>query len=144
MYRCSLLVLVACSSSPKTSMVTSETPSTFSDLVTQVSSHLHRLDPEDAVSLGHHEFDGTLPDRSPDALANNVAQFERDKAALLAAKDLTPTQALERDVLLYKVRGALFDLVDREIYRRNPMAYSSSINLDAYIIRDYAPVASRA
>lgn len=139
-------LLVACSSpSPKTSTITSDdAPRKFDDLVTFVATHLYRLDPDDAVALGLHDYDGTLPDRSPAGLANMIAQLQQDKAALEAATDLTPGQRFERDVLLQKVRAVLFDLVERDVYRTNPMAYSSSINLDAYIIRDYAPAVDRA
>ena len=142
-----LALLVACSSasSPKTSTVTSDdAPSRFEDLVSFISTHLHRLQPDDAVSLGLHDFDGTLPDRSRKSLADMTAQLEKDKAALEAAKELAPAQQLERDVLLQKLRAELFDLVERDVYRTNPMAYTGSINLDAYIIRDYAPAFARA
>jgi uncharacterized protein (DUF885 family) len=38
----------------------------------------------------------------------------------------------------------LFRAVELDVFRTNPMTYSSAINLDAYIIRDYAPIATRA
>ncbi|MGN6106034.1 MAG: DUF885 family protein, partial [Kofleriaceae bacterium] len=109
-----------------------------------MTGHLFRLDPATAVSLGHHELDGALPDRSPAALADLVAQLRRDEQALLAQTTLPPEQQVERDVLLQEVRSALFSLVDRDVYRRNPMAYLGAINLDAYIVRDYAPAEVRA
>jgi len=139
--------LVACSSpsGPKTSTTTSEdAPTRYEDLLYFVSTHLHRLHPDKAVDLGLHEFDGMLPDRSPKTLANMVAQLEKDKAALLAAPGLTAAQKFERDVLVFRIRTALFDIVELERYQRNPMAYSDSINLDSYIIRDYAPAFARA
>jgi uncharacterized protein (DUF885 family) len=145
MVRAWLLCLLCACSGPKTSTVTSDdTPARFDDLTFFVATHLYRLNPDDAVGLGVHEYDGMLPDRSPKAIADIVAQLERDKAALLAAKDLAPVQQLERDVLVQRLRRELFDIVERDVFRTNPMAYSGAINLDAYIIRDYAPAHVRA
>ena len=139
------LVLAACSSTPRTSTSREgDLPARFDDLVSLVTGHLFALEPARAMELGHHELDGVLPDRSPDALAGDVAQLERDRAALDAPTALSPPQAFERDVLVQEVRRVLFDLVDLDVFRTNPMAYNRAINLDAYIIRDYAPLATRA
>ena len=140
-----LIVLAACSSAPRTSTKTfDEAPARFEELASLVVGHLHRLSPANAVALGYHDFDGVLPDRSPRALAQQIAQLERDRAALEALTALSPAQAFERDVLVQEVRRELFDLVDLDVFHTNPMAYSGAINLDAYIIRDYAPLATRA
>jgi uncharacterized protein (DUF885 family) len=139
-----LIVLAACSSAPRTSSTKTEDAARFEDLVSRVTGHLFAVEPASAVGLGHHEFDGVLPDRSPDALARLTAQLEQDRAALEAQSALSPRQAFERDVLVQEVRRVLFDLVDLDVFRTNPMAYSRAINLEAYIIRDYAPLADRA
>ncbi|MBS1123869.1 MAG: hypothetical protein H6Q90_6097, partial [Deltaproteobacteria bacterium] len=140
-----LCALVACSSKPKTSTLTSDdAPERFSDLALMVSDHLHRFEPAEAVSLGLHEFDGTLPDRSPAALDQVTAQLEKDRQRLTAAETTSPREQAEREVLLQEVRKALFRLVDLDAFRTNPMAYSGAINLDAYIVRDYAPLVARA
>ncbi|HEU0032789.1 MAG TPA: DUF885 domain-containing protein [Kofleriaceae bacterium] len=140
-----LLVLVACSTPPKTSRVTADdAPQRLDDIVVQVTNHLHRFDPANAVELGLHDFDGQLPDRSPAALDQIVAQLEQDRQALMHVEAVTDRQKAEREVLLQKVRSVLFQLVQLDAFRTNPMAYSDAINLDAYIIRDYAPLADRA
>ena len=142
--RLCLIVLAACSSAPKASTTRPEGTAGFDDLVGRVTGHLFALEPASAVRLGHHEHDGTLPDRSPGELARMAAQLEQDRAALEAQTALSPSQAFERDVLVQEVRRVRFDLVDLDVFRTNPMAYSGAINLDAYIIRDYAPLAERA
>jgi hypothetical protein len=149
MLRCLLLVIaIGCSSpAPKTSVIVhDDVPERFEDLAFFVAGHLHRNDPADAVSLGHHKFDGVLPDRTPAAIADDIKRLERDRDALLAyaSGSLTPLQQDERDVLLAEVRGRLFQLVDLDAFRTNPMSYTPAINLDAYIIRDYAPPVVRA
>ena len=140
--------LVACSSAgPRTSTRTSDDlPERFEDLAFFVVNHLHRLEPAEAVSLGLHKYDGELPDRTPAALEDAAKMLERDRDALrkFDPEKLTAIQQDERDVLLGEVEGQLFNLVDRDVYRTNPMSYSGAINLDAYILRDYAPAVERA
>ena len=138
-------LVVACSSPPRTSTVTADdTPARFEDLTHVVSSHLHRYDPAEAVSQGLHDFDGVLPDHSPRAREQEIAQLKKDRDALRAAGELSAKQAFERDTLLQEIRARLFFLVEQDSFRTNPMAYSGAINLDAYIIRDYAPKVRRA
>ncbi len=144
----SLVVVVGCSSrSPKTSTVRSDdVPERFEDLAFFIANHLYRLEPAGAVSLGLHKYDGELPERTPAALADQQQLMERDRDALLRfdTKKLTALQHDERDVLLSEIKNVLFRLVDQDVYRTNPMSYSGAINLDSYIIRDYAPAATRA
>ena len=151
MIRWSLLVLAlsACCppKTPKTSTaVSDDRPERFEDLAFLVAGHIYKSDPATAVSLGLHKFDGVLPDLTPAALEDQRAQLERDRDALLEldATQLTPLQLDERDVLLSELRGRLFRLVEQDVYRTNPMSYSGPINLDDYILRDYAPAAQRA
>lgn len=144
-----LVALVACSGGkgPSTSTkVWGDAPERFEDLAAVVANHIYRFDPAKAVSLGLHRYDGLLPDRTPAAIEEERVQLERDRDALLShdAKTLTPLQQDERDVLLAEVRGRLFRLVDMDVARTNPMSYTPAINLDAYILRDYAPAADRA
>src|SRR5687768_160427 len=99
------VVVIACSAPPKTTTVTfDDAPHRFDDLAAIASNHLHRYFPANAVALGLHEFDGKLPDRSPDALDQMAAQLEKDRAALAAVEVTTELQKLERDVLLYEIR----------------------------------------
>lgn len=140
-----LILLCACSSAPKTSTATSGGGAAgFDALVARTTGHLFTLEPANAVGLGYHDFDGVLPDRSPAALARLTAALEEDRAALEAQTALSPQQAFERDVLAQEVRRTLFDLVDLDVFRTNPMAYNEAIGIDDYIIRDYAPLADRA
>lgn len=142
---CLLAIAAACGAPPKTNTTTSEgAPAGFDDLAALVMARLNRLDPARAVELGHHAFDGELPDRSPAVLEQAVAQLERDRQALAAATGLTALQELERAALLQEVRRWLFTLVDRDVYRTNPIAYAAAININAYVARDYAPLAERA
>ncbi len=149
MLRSLLLVLaVGCSSpGPKTSVIISDNaPLQFADLAPFVANHIYEVDPAEGVSAGLHKYDGLLPDLTPAGIADQVKLLERDRDALLRfdTAQMTPAQHVERDVLLVELRSRLFRLVDLDVYRTNPMSYLSKLNLDAYIIRDYAPAQTRA
>jgi uncharacterized protein (DUF885 family) len=145
--RHAVLLLVACSSTAKTGPATvDDLPQRFDDLTQAIVQHIYQLEPWTAVTLGAHELDGKLPDRSPAGLAQATTQLEHDRATLenTAPSTLSGRQREERDVLLQAVRERLFTLVDLDAYRTNPIAYSDAIDLDAYIVRDYAPIGQRA
>jgi len=144
--RYAMLVLAACGSAPKTGGTFDDVPQRFDDMTAAVVQHIYQIEPADAVALGLHEFDGKLPDRSPAGLAQATARLQSDRAALesLAPSTLSGGEREERDVLLQTVRERLFNLVDLDAYHTNPMIYAGAINLDAYIIRNYAPIGQRA
>ena len=150
MLRClvALALVTACTThAPKTSTITSDDqPERFEDLAYFVANHLYRTDPAEAVSLGLHKYDGQLPDRTPAALEDErkLLEHDRDALAKFSTKQMTALQDDERDVLLAELGGRLFRLVELDAYRTNPMAYSGAIDLDAYILRDYAPAFARA
>ncbi len=149
MLRSLLLVLaIGCSSpGPKTSVIVSDDALlAFADLAPFVANHIYKVEPAEGVSAGLHKYDGLLPDLTPAGIADQIKLLERDRDALLRfdTTQLTPTQRIERDVLLVELRSRLFQLVDLDVYRTNPMSYLAKINLDAYIIRDYAPAPTRA
>ncbi len=149
MQRSLLLVLaIGCSApGPKTSVIVSDdVPTSFADLASFVANHIYRSDPAEGVSAGLHKYDGLLPDLTPAGIADQTKLLERDRDALIRfdTTKMTPAQHVERDVLLIELRNRLFSLVDLDVYRTNPMSYLSKINLDAYIIRDYAPANTRA
>jgi hypothetical protein len=149
MLRCLLLALaIGCSSpGPRTStIIHDDVPEQFADLAYFVANHIYKVDPAEGVSAGLHKYDGLLPDLTPAGIADEVKLLERDRDALLRfdTTKMTPAQHVERDVLVTELENRLFRLVDLDVYRTNPMSYLGKINLDAYIIRDYAPANTRA
>ena len=142
-------LLAACSSSappPIRAATAPEAPVAFAILASAATEHIMAAEPTDAIALGLHAYDGKLPDRSPSGLAAELAMLRADRAALGAvdASTLTAAQRDERDVLLQDERRRLFELGTLDKLHTNPMAYSDAIDLDAYVVRDYAPAAARA
>lgn len=145
------LVLAACSSPAPAPGHPGPPPAreasvAFATLAATATAHIMAAEPSDAISLGLHAYDGKLPDRSPTGIAAEIALLRADRAALAAVDvhTLTATQRDERDVLVQEDRRRLFELVALDKLHTNPMAYSDAIDLDAFVVRQYAPPATRA
>ncbi|HEY0192155.1 MAG TPA: DUF885 domain-containing protein [Kofleriaceae bacterium] len=141
--RYAFVLLAACSATPRSSTVAGDAGG-FAAASDAIVAHLHAIEPADAVSQGLHDFDGKLPDVSPAGLDRAVAQLRADLAQLDQLAPPGVLQREERAVLRQSLHERLFNRIDLDAYRTNPMTYTGAINLDAYIIRDYAPAAQRA
>jgi uncharacterized protein (DUF885 family) len=102
--------------------------------------------PHTGVELGHHQYDGQLPDNSAAALAAEVKRLRQALATFQAipADRLSDASRIDREVLLAEIRGELIDLDAILPYANNPMVYLIPLNLVPYISRDYAPLPDRA
>ena len=111
----------------------------------QIVDHLFVLQPSYAVGLGLHEYDGKIPDLSPEATDRWSADADRLLARLRAidAEPLPSDRRIDRFLLELLLESPLFDLRDARELDRNPMSYVGSISLTSYLARDYAPVEQR-
>ncbi len=107
-----------------------------------IESYL-KLHPDLAVSLGRHEFDGMLPDWSPEGLKTQISWLhqQRDSITAFDSKGLDTLRHLEQEILLTEVNGDLFWLEEVKEQERNPTFYS--LDPSVYIIRAYAPLETR-
>jgi uncharacterized protein (DUF885 family) len=101
--------------------------------------------PNFAAGAGLHEFDGRLPDWSPEALEAEGARLhaQRARAAEFDPATLDERRAFEREVLMAVVDSDLFWLETAEWPRRNPIFYTGALDPSLYLTRDYAPLAQR-
>ena len=101
--------------------------------------------PDVAVSAGRHEYDGVLPDWTPAGLNAEVQRLheQRNRAAAYPETALDPRQRFERDYLLAQVDRDLFWLETADLPHRNPLFYADALDPDAYVSREYAPLAVR-
>ncbi len=103
-------------------------------------------DPDFARGLGLHAYDGKVADCSRAAIEQQITalrQAERDLAAVDPSK-LTPDGALDLGILKQRVASKLFWLVDFPSWQKNPAYYQDLFGVNAYLDRDYAPLAERA
>ena len=101
--------------------------------------------PTVAVRAGRHEFDGQLPDWSPEGLANEESRLReaRDQALAFDETLLSEDQRFERRYLISRIEQGLFWRVEAERPQRNPRFYSGPLSPSVYLTRDYAPLADR-
>jgi uncharacterized protein (DUF885 family) len=123
--------------------------STTSDVLTEIErdvvDHFFEFQPNHAVFLGLHKYDGRLPDLRPAA----TDTWARRADALLHQLSAIPTDALSSsrrlDHLLLRIllESPLFDLRDSMDLERNPMSYVGLFSLTPYLVREYAPAEHR-
>ncbi|MEO6102432.1 MAG: DUF885 domain-containing protein [Pseudoxanthomonas sp.] len=97
------------------------------------------------ANAGKHEFDGKLPDFSPQGLKANIdwLHAQRDSLAGIAQDKLDATQAFQRDYLVAVIDGQLFWLEDSGVTANNPAFYTGDLSPSMYLTRPYAPLAQR-
>ncbi|MEP6637622.1 MAG: DUF885 family protein, partial [Acidobacteriota bacterium] len=101
--------------------------------------------PDFAVRAGRHEFDGKLPDWSPEGINAEIKRLRAEKDDLQQYRDSTldERQRFERDYVASVVSADLFWLESAEWPYRNPQFYADPVDPDVYVSRDYAPLDQR-
>ena len=104
-----------------------------------------KVNPTFAVYQGKHEFDGLLPDWSPEGIN---AQIDYRKRAIADAKavddsDMTDTQKFERSYLVSVMEGELFFIEDAQDHLKNPAFYVGDLDPNVYIARPYGDATTR-
>ncbi|WP_363797563.1 DUF885 domain-containing protein [Lysobacter firmicutimachus] len=97
------------------------------------------------ANAGKHEFDGRLPDFSPEGL-KRTAQWlhqQRDAVSAFADDRLTPAQRYQRDYVRAVIDGQLFWLEDSGFATKNPAFYMGDLSPSMYLTRPYAPLEQR-
>ena len=102
------------------------------------------LNPTLAVYQGKHEFDGQLPDWSPEGIDKQAAYLEKTIADAKAFDgEMTDKEKFERDYLVHVAQGQLFFLRDTDFAAKNPAYYIGALDPNVYIARPYADPATR-
>jgi uncharacterized protein (DUF885 family) len=122
-----------------------ESTDPLSFLEKEVVAHLFLARPTLAAYLGLHQYDGLLPDLSPESTGRWAATARGLLRQLneVEESDLTPARRLDRNLLKLLLEGSLFDLEETRELDRNPMSFLFQPDLTNYLARDYAPVADR-
>ncbi|MBM3695936.1 MAG: DUF885 domain-containing protein, partial [Actinobacteria bacterium] len=69
-------------------------------LADRVSAALWNLHPVWAVAAGKHEYDGVVPDATPEAEEAALERLDRLRTRIIALADLDPDEQIDRDRLL--------------------------------------------
>ena len=126
-------------------VATANEGSAWGDHVETFLEGYFKLAPTTAVYQGKHEFDGQLPDWSPEGL---TAMIDYRKKAIADAKalddsDMTDAEKFERDYLVHAMEGELFALEDAQGQYKNPAFYLGALDPNVYVARPYADATTR-
>jgi uncharacterized protein (DUF885 family) len=104
--------------------------------------------PAGATSLGFHQHDGELGDRSREAIdarARSLRGFA-ERLDALDTSTLEPEERPDRELLRRRIEWELIDSEQLQSWRRSPGGYLGTIGgaCNGLIIRDFAPLAERA
>lgn len=104
-----------------------------------------KVAPNFAVYQGKHEFDGQIPDWSPEGLK---AQIDYRKKVIAEAKafdasKLDDKQEFERDYFVHVMEGDLFGLETADNPHKNPAFYVGQLDPNVYVARPYADATTR-
>ncbi len=99
--------------------------------------------PEGAVYLGVHEYDGKLMISTADTIAKQLAQLRQYDStfATIDTTKLSVDNKIDYKLLTGSIKSDIHDIVDLKVYE-DPMTYS--VDLSPYIERNFAPPVRRA
>ena len=130
---------------PATSVGTSAGAGAWDSFVRSFIDSYFETRPDLAVNAGRHEFDGRLPDYSPQGLTRQIAVLtdNRARAAAFDTTSLDAPRRLEREYLIATSDGLLWWLTKADGPHTNPAWYSGGLDPDTYLTRPYAPLDQR-
>ena len=117
----------------------------FQTLADEYFAGYFAFQPQRAVGLGFHHYDGKLADFSRDSLAkerDRLREFQK-RLATVDADKLGSSARTDFRMLEIGVRTEVFNFEGLDAFRRNPMTYPQAISLNIYLSRNFAPLADR-
>jgi len=118
----------------------------FRDFAESFLDELFEFRPPLAVEMGLHEYDGRLPDYSPESIERRCAALQAAEARLseFDPQTLPPQDAQDYTLIQLAINQELFNWTELQYHLSNPLFYASAIDVSNYIKRDYAPLPQRA
>ena len=95
--------------------------------------------------IGHHQYDGRLPDLSPAQNARRVLELKSGQKELqrINSEDLSDAEGMSSQMLDLFLQRELFVFNDLKPLENNPMRHIGYLNVSGYIHRNYAPLEDR-
>ncbi len=130
---------------PATPAVAPAAASGWDRTVEEYTSGYFQHRPDLAVSAGRHEFDGLLPDWSPEGISRFVSFLKTWRIKAEGHPTANDREAFEKSYVLAQIDGDLFWIEIAEAPFTNPYYYSSFNGVDpnVYLTREYAPLEVR-
>jgi uncharacterized protein (DUF885 family) len=101
--------------------------------------------PQTGTQLGLHQHDGKLTDFSQASLDIELGRLKRFEQRLLEfdTTSLSPKSFHDLRILRNSVKREIFGFQQMRNYWENPMTYSTAIDVNIYIKRNFAPLEQR-
>jgi len=101
--------------------------------------------PQNAVSLGLHEYDGKISDYSKASLEKELLRLKESDQKLDAVDtaSLGTKMFFDFRILRMAVKNEISNFDDLKIYSTNPMVYAGLVDANLYLKRNYAPLEKR-
>jgi hypothetical protein len=117
----------------------------FAELMREFTKGYFDRNPTAAVNSGLHEYDGRLPDYSPEGVRAKVAWLEemRRRTAAIDAEGLGAKEQLYRDALAAVIDSELFYIQTLKVLENNVWYGYLPLDPDLYLTRQYAPLTVR-
>jgi uncharacterized protein (DUF885 family) len=118
----------------------------WASFVDQYIQEYFARNPPSAVAAGRHEFDGQLPDWSPNGIQLTITWLEKQRAEAAEFGDdvLSQEQRFQRDYVIATIDKDLFWLRDARLPFTNLTYYfNSGLDPSTYVTVPYAPLEKR-
>jgi hypothetical protein len=138
-----VLALCACGGAEQQATPTGVDKQPWEAFAANTITEYYGRNPELAVSVGLHEYDGQMSDFSLAAAEEYASWIDGVIATAASYDDLEGIEAFERDYMVNALRGELFWIRDSGFAINNPVAYAFALDFDVYIDREYAPLEER-
>jgi len=142
--------LAACSKSPSPEHKSEAPPPAvnveWTKFVDEFIDAYFAAQPPFAVQSGKHEFDGQLPDWTPEGIQKEIARLEQQRERAVAFQDstLAPEERFQRDYVVSRIDGDLFWVRDARQPFTNPAWYfNTGLDPSSYVTVPYAPADQR-
>src|SRR5882724_2197041 len=118
----------------------------FSKLAEEYISGYLKWRPLAGTSLGFHQYDGKATDFSHTSLEIELARLKSFDRRLeeLDRGSLSAQAFYDYRILHNAIKREIFSFEGMRVYWQNPMTYSSALDVNTYIKRNFAPLEERA
>lgn len=119
--------------------------SDFDPIIEEFFETYFDFHPTEAAEAGLHDYDELTGPRDTGSIASYVDRLRDLQERLEEARgvDLTSEAALDRELILGRVRGDLFWLDEVETWRKDPRFYVSQMDLSFLLLSRHAPLRER-
>jgi uncharacterized protein (DUF885 family) len=117
----------------------------FDSAVEAFLAETFRLDPVFATGIGEHAHDARWPDMTAAGRAERLAATDRWLATFTAMTDLSPDEAIDRDLIVGELESSRFEETILREEAWNPLVwiYLAGEGLFTLLAREFAPLAVR-